>query len=104
VRPLAVVLALAAAALPGCSAGGGGGDARAELESMIREQLPDSAKRNGATIYTPTVRCTSVEGNRFDCIATVRGIDDAGTRIDAQLPITASCDDRSCVWKADQGF
>ena len=69
---LAMIAASAALVIAGCGGSDGSSrDARAELEGIIRDQLPAKAKQQGAgPVVVDTVQCTNAGGNKYECIST----------------------------------
>jgi hypothetical protein len=107
-RTAAATAAVGALALFGGTAcsdvpgvGGSDADRSAEVQSMIRSQLPDSAKRNlGMAVYVEDVTCAAKSDTEFDCFATVTGAN--GGRFESfDLGISATCDDSSCTWRTE---
>lgn len=92
------------------AAGCGGSDGssqemRTKLEGIIRGQLPGKVKRQGGgPVVVNTVQCTNAGGNKYDCIATVRGTDGQSGSVTEDVSIDGTCDADSCIWKtADAG-
>jgi hypothetical protein len=99
---------LAIAALAGLLAGcGGSGDdspppnASAELEALISRQLPAKVRRVvGPTAYVTGVHCIHRAASDYECIASVSGTNAySGQPERTQVPISATCDRRACIWK-----
>ncbi len=92
---------LSLAALAGC--GGGGGESsgqREEVEALIRSQFPASVQRNtGKPVLVNEIGCVEQDENRYECIASVTGTDGVGGLQEFDVPVTATCDDRKCVWR-----
>jgi hypothetical protein len=89
----ASIWAAVVAVLAASCGGSGGGDAKVEVERMIRSQLPGSVKRNtGEAVFVDDVTCVSKGGGDYDCIAVVTGTDGVGGLRSLDVPITASCE------------
>lgn len=99
-----VIGAAVAISSTGCGgSAGGSSDARSDLEGIIRSQLPDKVKQSTSTaMYVQNGQCTKAGGNKYDCIATVRGSDGTGRLISEDVGIDGTCDDQGCVWQARQ--
>lgn len=115
---IALTLVGAAVALSGCSVEiNGGGDSpspssqssevdseagRAELESQIRQQLPQQIEANlGVTSYVKRVGCTSSGATSYECIATISASNERGGLETRQIPIAGACDARLCTWHVE---
>lgn len=105
----AVALTLAAlvfVALTGCGVGGSKDDPgrslaseRALLERHIRQELADQiTEAIGQPANVDRVVCTSAGSRRFECIAEVSTVDELGELETRAIPITGTCDGRSCTW------
>lgn len=102
------LLAVALVALAGLATGCGGSDedapppnASGEVEALISRQLPDKVRRVvGPTAYVNNVRCIQGGARAYECIASVSGSNAyTGRPEQVQLPISATCDQRACIWK-----
>lgn len=79
----------------------GAESASAELERLITRQLPAQVRRlavRGALVSN--VKCIHGSGNSYQCIASVSG-EDAYTGLyeRTRVPISATCDQRACIWR-----
>ena len=104
-RLLLAALLCAVAVSSGCGSEGSTSapDARTELERIIRTQLPRKVRRSlGTAVVVQNVQCTKAGGNKYDCIATVRGSDGTGRLVTQDVGIDATCDDQGCVWQTTQ--
>ncbi len=99
----ALAVGLIAAAAAGCGGGGGeSGSAKAELERLIRSQLPQQARQNfGTAVTVRNVICTQESDSTYRCIASVQGTDGRGGLETVDLPISGTCDDESCQWRTE---
>ena len=107
-----VVLLAVVTVLASCGGGGDGGeggrteDERAHAERMIRTGLPKSVKRTtGEAVIVSDVSCVreseSGTERKFDCVATVGGVGAEGIEY-VDVPISVTCDDRKCIWRATE--
>lgn len=94
------ILAALAVLLAGCGSTGSSADASAELEALIREQLPAEAKRfTGSRAFVSDVGCINSSGSSYQCIATISGVNAFGGYGTERLPIDGTCDEAQCIWK-----
>ena len=78
------------------------GDARAELEQIITQQLPAEARRLGlGAVLVRSVSCVAETETRYSCVARVQGSDGLGHPVTQTLPITGTCDATRCIWRTD---
>ncbi len=99
-RPAAVLLVALAVLLAGCGSSGSPTDASAELEALIRRQLPAETKRlTGSRAFVSRVGCVHSGGSTYQCIATISGPNAFGGYGTEQLPIDGTCDETECIWK-----
>lgn len=72
---------------------------RALLERHIRQELADQiTEAIGQPANVDRVVCTSAGSHRFECIADVSTVDELGELETRAIPITGTCDGRSCTW------
>lgn len=96
----AVLLVAVAGLLAGCGSSSSPADASAELEALIRRQLPAEAKRlTGSRSFVSNVGCVHGNGSAYQCIATISGPNAFGEYGTEQLPIEGTCDETECIWK-----
>jgi len=103
-RPLAIAFAVFTGLLSGCGDSADSSaprDASAQLEGLITRQLPRKIRSlAGPDTFVSDVRCVHQGGNSYQCIASVSGSNAYSGRYErTQLPIEATCDERSCIWK-----
>ena len=99
------LLGVVVAALPACGESNDESpDPRAQLEGIIRSQLPEKAKReSGQAVVVDSVQCTRAGGNKYECIASVKGSDGTGQLVAQDVSIDGTCDEDSCIWKTAGG-
>lgn len=94
-----VVLLLGVVSLTGCSIGA---DNIKTLEDAINTQLPQKIEESGqGTITVSKVTCTA-EGtseSNYNCVASVKGKDSEGNKIDTDLQIKGTCTSDECKWE-----
>jgi hypothetical protein len=75
---------------------------RAELESAIRRELPTQLRQSfGQSVFIRQVGCTTSGQNQFDCLARVSAANEQGGLETVSIPISGSCDFRSCIWRTE---
>lgn len=81
-----------------CSSSASVSDKREQLESIIRQGLPDQVRdRIGVAALVQNVSCTHEDGNSFECIADVSASDGSSTT----LGIKGTCDNETCTWRTE---
>lgn len=79
----------------------GGDTAAAEKDLLvngIKDNLPAQLEQiSGSSVTVGDVSCVDQGGRQYKCIAMVS--DGSGSEL--SVPISASCDDESCEWRAD---
>lgn len=100
-KALAASLAVLAILAAGCGGSSGSpADASAELEALIRKQLPGETKRlTGSRAFVSRVGCVHSGSSAYQCIATISGPNAYGEYATEQLPIDGTCDETECIWK-----
>jgi hypothetical protein len=103
-RLVSLVVAVALlASLVGCGGGGDNAAAKAQVELMIRSQLPGEVRKNtGEAVFVSDLTCVDKGHNQFDCIAKVTGTNGVGGLQTTSVPISASCDKENCTWRSSQ--
>lgn len=72
---------------------------RTLLERHIRQELADQiTEALGQPANVERVVCASAGSHRFECIADVSTVDELGELETRAIPITGTCDGRSCTW------
>jgi hypothetical protein len=112
-RKLIIMLLVAAGvtallAVAGCGGGKStNGAGTAEVERMIRSQLPTSVRQNtGQAVYVSSILCLKKGGGEFDCSVGVTGssgitnLNETPHLETVTIPVTASCDGSACTWKS----
>lgn len=109
---LTVGIAAGALLIAGCSVEFSGddsadpmdADASAELESIIRVQLPTKLGQQGQLVTVQQVGCVrNGETSSYTCTAAVRDASTPGAPATYNLPIQGTCDQRQCIWQVSAG-
>ncbi len=89
---------LVAATLP-LTACGGGGQSTAQVETLLREQLPETIRQDtGKGVVVETALCAKGASHQYDCTAHLASTNGAGQLSFSDVSVSATCDSHACVW------